>query len=51
MDHQQGPTEQHRELCSMFCGSLGGGGSRGEWIHVCVWLSLSAVHLMQSQHC
>ena len=24
MDHQQGPTVQHRELCSMLCGSLDG---------------------------
>ena len=22
MDNQQGPTVQHRELCSMLCGSL-----------------------------
>ena len=28
-----------------------GGGFRGEWIHVCVWLSLFAVHLKVSQHC
>ena len=28
MDNQQGPTEQHRELCSMLCGSLDG---RGVW--------------------
>ena len=28
MDNQQGPTIQHRELCSMSCGSLGG---RGVW--------------------
>ena len=28
MDNQQGPTVQHRELCSMSCGSLGG---RGVW--------------------
>ena len=24
MDNQKGPTVQHRELCSMFCGSLDG---------------------------
>ena len=24
MDNQQGPTAQHRELCSMLCGSLDG---------------------------
>ena len=28
MDNQQGPTAQHRELCSMLCGSLDG---RGVW--------------------
>ena len=28
VDHQQGPTIQHRELCSMSCGSLHG---RGVW--------------------
>ena len=25
MDHQQGPTIQHMELCPMLCGSLDGG--------------------------
>ena len=28
-----------------------GGGSEGEWIHVYVWLSPSAVHVKLSQHC
>ena len=28
MDNQQGPTVQHRELCSVLCGSLDG---RGVW--------------------
>ena len=28
MDKQQGPTVQHRELCSMSSGSLGG---KGVW--------------------
>ena len=28
-----------------------GGKSRGEWIHVYVWLSPFAVHLKLSQHC
>ena len=28
MDNQQGPTEQHREVCSMLCGSLDG---KGVW--------------------
>ena len=29
MDNQQGPTEQHRELYSVLCGSLDDG--RGVW--------------------
>ena len=37
-DDQEGPTVEHRELCSMLCGSLDGGESGGEWIHVYVWL-------------
>ena len=42
----------HRELCSMFRGSLGGrGGAWGECIHACVWLSVFAGHLKLSQHC
>ena len=45
MDHQQGPTAQHMELCSILCGSLGGRGFGGEWIHVYAWLSHFAVHL------
>ena len=39
MDNQQGPTVQHREVCSVLCGSLDGRGVWGEWIHVYVWLS------------
>ena len=41
MDNQQGPTVEHRELCSMLCGSLDG---RGVWgrmdTSVCVAESL-----------
>ena len=33
MDKQQGPTVQHRELCSTLCGSLDG---RGVWGRMCV---------------
>ena len=36
MDNQQGPTVQHRKLCSMFCGSLDGGEFGGECMHVYV---------------
>ena len=45
MGNQQGPTVQHRELCSILCGSLDGRGVGGEWIHIYVWLSTSTVHL------
>ena len=51
LDNQQGPTLQHRELCSMLCGSLD---VRGVWGRVdacmCMVESLS-VHLKLSQHC
>ena len=30
MDNQQGPTAEHTEFCSMFCGSLDGRGVLGE---------------------
>ena len=30
MDNQQGPTKQHRELCSVLCGSLNGRGVQGK---------------------
>ena len=33
MDQQHGPAVEHRELCSMLCGSLDGGEFGGEWIH------------------
>ena len=36
MDNQQGRTIWHRELCSMFCGSLNGRDFEGEWIDVYV---------------
>ena len=50
MGNEQGPTVEHRELCSMLCGGLGGG-SLGEsgCVHY-VWLSPSVVHLKLSQH-
>ena len=36
MGNQQGPTVQHRELCSMLCGSLDRG-SLGENGYMCVY--------------
>ena len=40
MENQQGPAGQHRELCSMSCGSLDG---RGVWGRrdTCVWMAES----------
>ena len=35
MDHKQGPAVEHRELCSVLCGSLDGRGALGRmdtWI-------------------
>ena len=52
MDNQQGPTVEHRELYSMWCGSLDG---RAVWgrMDTCahIWLSPWAMHLKLSQHC
>jgi len=51
-DGQQGSTVEHRELCSVWCGSLdgrGGWGRRGTPTYE--WLSPSAVHLKPPQHC
>ena len=51
MENQQGPTVEHRELCSMLCGSQDGRGVGGEWTHVYVQLSPFAVHQKLSQRC
>ena len=51
MDNHQGPTVEHRELCSMSCGSLDG---RGIWGRMDTWICLAeslAVHLKLLQHC
>lgn len=48
---KQGPAVEHRELCSMSCGSLDGRGVWGEWTHAYVRLSPFAVHLKLSHHC
>ena len=38
MDNQQGPTVQHRELCSTLCDRLNG---RGVWgrMDTCIWMA------------
>ena len=38
LDNQQGPTVQHRELCSMLCGSLDGRGDWGRMDTLYIWL-------------
>ena len=48
MENQQGPTVEHRELCSVLCGGLDGRGVWGGWMHVYVRLSPFAVHLKLS---
>ena len=45
MGNQQGPTIQHRQLCSGSCGSLDGREFDGERTQVYVRLSSLAVHL------
>ena len=44
MNNRQGPAVQHRELCSVLCGSLDG---RGVWgrmdTHICMAESLCCV--------
>ena len=39
-DNQQGPTVQHRELCSMLCGSLDGKGVSGR-MDTCIYMAES----------
>ena len=51
MSNQQGPTVQHMELCSMFCGSLNGRGVRGRMdTSICMPESLRCLPKL-SQHC
>ena len=50
VENQQGPAEQHRELCSMSQAAWTGGEFGGERMRVDVWLSPFPVHLKLSQH-
>ena len=52
MDNQQGPTVAG-DSAQCYVAAWMGGESGGEWIHVLiyVWLSAFTVHLKQSQHC
>ena len=45
MDNQEGPTVEHRELCSVSCGSQDEAGVWERWIHVYVCLGPLVVHL------
>ena len=51
MDNQQGSTVEYMELSPVLYAAWVGGEFRGEWIHVCAWLSHFSVHLKLSQHC
>ena len=44
MDNQQGPTIQHKELCSVLCGRVDGRGVWGRVDTLYVWLSPFTVH-------
>ena len=51
MDNQQGPTVYSTwNFAECYVATWMGGEFGGEWIHVYVWLILSAVHLKLSQH-
>ena len=45
MDNQQGPTVQQGNSAQCYVAAWIDEELGGEWIHVHVWLSLSAVHL------
>ena len=51
MDYQQGPTVEHRELCSVLCGSLDGRGALGRMDTWTCMANCFAAHLKLSQHC
>ena len=38
MDNQQGPAVEHRELCSIFCGTLDG---KGVWERVDTYMCMA----------
>ena len=51
MDNQQGPTVQHRELCSVLCGKLD---EREDWggMDACIFMAESFCYTLKlSQHC
>ena len=50
MDNQEGPTVQPRNSVQCYVAARVGWEFGGEWMHVHVWLSPSAVHWKLSQH-
>ena len=51
MGNQQRPAVQHKELCSVLCGSLDGRGFGGERVHTHAGLNPFTVCLKLSQRC
>ena len=51
MDNQQELLYSTGNSAQLYMAVWMGGKFGGEWIHVSVWLSPSAVHLKLSQHC
>ena len=51
MKSQQVPTAEHGKSAQRGVAAWTGGEPGGEWIHLSVWLSPSAVHLKPSQRC
>ena len=49
-DYQQGPTVEQGNSAQCYVAARMGGQFEGEWIHVCMWLSRSAV-LLKLLHC
>ena len=51
MGNQQRPAVQHKELCSVLCGSLDGRGFGGQRVHTHAGLNPFTVRLKLSQRC
>lgn len=50
LDDPQGLLYSAGNSAQCYMATWVGGESRGEWMHACVWLSRSAVHLKLSRH-
>ena len=51
MDNQEGPQYSTGNSAQWYVAAWMEGVSRGEWIHVYVWLSPFVIHLKLSEHC